>query len=104
VKFAFFSSAWGANTDDGLRVLIHNQTNGDIQLHSITFLGSSNESVPVSISLELQVQAQRYGETQLPYVDLLGGDECVARTLSENWKLAEISNYTLNPSVRNLII
>ena len=24
--------------------------------------------------------------------------------MAENWRLAEISNYTLNPSVRNLII
>jgi len=24
--------------------------------------------------------------------------------MAENWKLVEVSNYTLNPSVRNLII
>ncbi|MDB9968742.1 hypothetical protein OAE08_03635, partial [Gammaproteobacteria bacterium] len=38
------------------------------------------------------------------YIDLLSDDECIDRTMLDNWKLVEISNYTLNPSVRNLII
>ncbi|MDO8271093.1 MAG: hypothetical protein Q7U82_04120, partial [Gammaproteobacteria bacterium] len=29
---------------------------------------------------------------------------CISDTMAENWKLVEISNYTLNPSVRGLII
>ena len=104
IKFAFFSSAWGANTDDGMRVLVHNQSDQEIRLLSIEFLGSGNEATPVDVQLNLDVRAQRYAEIELDYIDLLSGDECVDRTLSENWKLAEISNYTLNPSVRNLII
>ena len=104
IKFAFFSPAWSANTDDGLRVLVHNQTDGDINLQSIEFLGNGNESRPTLVQLNIEVATQRYGEAELPYIDLISGDDCVDRTLSENWKLAEISNYTLNPSVRNLII
>ncbi|GIT21748.1 MAG: hypothetical protein CM1200mP40_14300 [Gammaproteobacteria bacterium] len=45
-----------------------------------------------------------YAEEEFEYIDLLRGDECIDRTLEENWRLAEVSNYTLNPSVRNLII
>jgi hypothetical protein len=45
-----------------------------------------------------------YAEVALPYHDLLSSDECIASTLDESWKLVQISSYTLNPSVRNLII
>lgn len=104
IKFAIYSRAWGANTNDGMRVVINNQTGNDVLLHSIQFLKDDDESSRVGLDLELRIPAGAYAETDLDYVNLLQDDECVSRTLSENWKLAEISNYTLNPSVRGLII
>ena len=104
VKFAFYSSAWGENTDDGLRVVAYNQTMSPIRLNNIVFHASTEEADTVAIELDLVVPAAGYADLEIDYVDLLRGDECIDRTLQENWKLVEISNYTLNPSVRNLII
>ncbi len=58
----------------------------------------------MEIELNLDVPSAGYADLEIDYIDLLAGDECIDRTLQENWKLVEISNYTLNPSVRNLII
>jgi len=104
LKFAFYSSAWGENTDDGLRLVAYNQTKNQIQLTSISFLKTDEESEPVNINLNLTVPALGYADVDLPYIDLLLGNKCIDRTMMENWKLVEVSNYTLNPSVRNLII
>jgi len=104
LKFAFYSSAWGENTDDGLRLVAYNQTRNQIQLTSISFLKTGEESEPVNINFNLTVPALGYADLDLPYIDLLLGNECIDRTMAENWKLVEVSNYTLNPSVRNLII
>ena len=104
IKFAIYSSAWGENTDDGLRLVAFNQTENDIRLDSIVFLKSAEDADPVPIALNLSVPSLGYADIDLPYIDLLQGDECINRTLAENWKLVEVSNYTLNPSVRNLII
>jgi|TARA_B110000438_G_scaffold274384_1_gene294511 hypothetical protein len=104
LKFAFYSSAWGENTDDGLRLVAYNQTRNQIQLTSISFLKTDEESEPININLNLTVPALGYADMDLPYIDLLLGNECIDRTMAENWKLVEVSNYTLNPSVRNLII
>ena len=105
VKFAIFSSSWGENTDDGLRVVAHNQTQEHIRLDTILFLKQETaESEQVIVDLNLEVPSQAYAEIELPYIDLLRSNECIGRTMAENWKLVEISNYTLNPSVRNLII
>ena len=104
VKFAFYSSAWGENTDDPLRLVALNQTPGPIRLDSIVFLKSSQDTGSVPVEIELELPAAGYADTQFDYIDLLQDNECIQRTLAENWKLVEISNYTLNPSVRNLII
>jgi len=56
------------------------------------------------IDIELEIPSGGYADKEFGYIDLLSGDECIDRTMQENWKLVEISNYTLNPSVRNLII
>lgn len=103
IKFAWYSSAWGANTDDGLRLVAYNQTNADIVLERITFLKSGVDT-EVHIDTNLAVSAGRYADMEIDYIDLIADDECIERTMAENWKLVEISNYTLNPSVRNLII
>lgn len=104
IKFALYSSGWGENTDDGLRLVVNNRTEKSVRLNAIEFLSSSEDYDPVRITFDLNVPASAYAETEIDYVDLLGGDECIERTIAENWKLVEISNYTLNPSVRNLII
>ena len=108
IKFAFYSSAWGENTvdglRDGLRVVAYNQTMNPVRLNNIVFHPGTEDAEPVAIQLNLDVPSTGYADLEFDYVDLLAGDECIDRTLKENWKLVEISNYTLNPSVRNLII
>ncbi len=104
IKFAFYSSAWGENTDDGLRLVAFNQTLSPIRIDSITFLKNEEGAENVHIDTALEVNSGRYADAEFPYFDLLSGDECIERTMAENWKLVEVSNYTLNPSVRNLII
>lgn len=108
IKFAFYSSAWGENSNDGLRdglrVVAYNQTMNPVRLNSIVFHPSTEEAEQVKIELSLDVPSAGYADLELDYIDLLAGDECIDRTLNDNWKLVEISNYTLNPSVRNLII
>ena len=104
IKFAFYSSAWGENTDDGLRLVAFNQTQGTIRLNSIKLLGGDEQTESILIDLDLIVPSGGYADKDLAYIDLLSNDECIDRTMIENWKLVEISNYTLNPSVRNLII
>ena len=104
IKFAFYSSAWGENTDDGLRLVAFNQTLAPIRLNSIELHGSEEATGPILINVDLKVPSGGYADKEFDYLDLLSGDECIDRTLLDNWKLVEISNYTLNPSVRNLII
>ncbi|MEX0963581.1 MAG: hypothetical protein WDZ52_06020 [Pseudohongiellaceae bacterium] len=104
VKFAFYSSAWGENTDDGLRLVAYNQTTTAIRLNSIELHSSAEQPASTHIEIDLEVPVGGYADKELAYIDLLSGDECIDRTMQENWRLVEISNYTLNPSVRNLII
>ena len=104
VRFAFYSSSWGGNTVDNIRLLAFNSTATEIKLDSVTFLKSGENDDDIFLQLGLSVPAGGYAEMELPYIDLLGNNECIERTMAENWRLAEISNYTLNPSVRNLII
>lgn len=104
IKFAFYSSAWGENTDDGLRLVAYNQTESPIRIDTITFSKASEETDPITLPLDLDVPATGYADAEYDYIDLLTGDECIQRTIGEDWRLVEVSNYTLNPSVRNLII
>ena len=104
IKFAFYSSAWGENTDDGLRLVALNQTSARIRLNSIELHGSEEATASIIIDLDLEVPSGGYADKEIDYINLLSNDECIDRTMQDNWKLVEISNYTLNPSVRNLII
>ena len=104
VKFALYSSAWGENARAGLRLVVENQQEIPIRLQSIALNGDEGEASPPALELNLEVPAKGYAETELPYVDLLSSVPCVSRTMADNWRLVEISNYTLNPSVRSLII
>lgn len=104
IKFAFYSSAWGENTDDGLRLVAFNQTQNPIRLNSIELHGSADAAKSITVEIDLEVPSGGYADKDIDYIDLLSNDECIDRTMKESWKLVEISNYTLNPSVRNLII
>jgi hypothetical protein len=108
VKFAFYSSAWGessnANLQSGLRLVVENLNDYPVQLRSIEFVPTADQAEPAKVEIELTVPAGGFAEQEMSYVDLISIDTCVAETIEENWRLVEISNYTLNPSVRRLII
>ncbi len=104
IKYAIYSSAWGEKSNAGLRLVAQNQTDHAVKLNSILFSDESNAAITTSLAIDLIVPAQAWAETEMPYVDLLSGSQCISDTMTENWKLVEISNYTLNPSVRGLII
>lgn len=104
VKFAIYSGAWNARSDAGLRVVAQNQ--GDLALRLTQVIVKPDEPAMPDIHLDvnLLVPAQAWAEQELPYLDLLSGNACVVDTMADDWRLAEISNYPLNPSVRGLII
>ena len=105
LKFAFYSAAWGENTDDGLRLVVSNQSSVSVVLEEVRFLKRPEfADDDILLKVGLAVPAGRYAEAEFRYTDLLSNNECIQRTMDSNWRLAEVSNYTLNPSVRNLII
>ena len=105
LKFAFYSAAWGENTDDGLRLVVSNQSSVGVVLEEVRFLKTPEVADDdILLKVGLAVPAGRYAEAEFRYTDLLSNNECIQRTMDSNWRLAEVSNYTLNPSVRNLII
>ncbi|MDX1491182.1 MAG: hypothetical protein R3332_07835 [Pseudohongiellaceae bacterium] len=104
IKYAIYSSAWGQRSNAGLRVVAQNTSEKAVQLNTITFEDEDNAGNRHSFDIELEVPAMGWAEVEFDYKDLLFGNECVDRIMSEDWKLVEISNYTLNPSVRGLII
>ncbi|MXY91247.1 MAG: hypothetical protein F4Y89_12015 [Gammaproteobacteria bacterium] len=104
VKFAFYSASWQENTRDPLRVVAFNPLDTSVRIESIDFVDIEAPGGSLELSLQLDVPAGGYAELEMEYVDLLGQGECIGETLAGDWRLVEISNYTLNPSVRNLII
>lgn len=104
LKYAIYSSAWGENSNAGLRLVAQNRSDTPILLDSILFSDETTPARESRLDVNLTVPPHGWAEIELPYVDLLFGSVCITRTMGENWKLVEISNYTLNPSVRGLII
>ena len=108
VKFAFYSSAWGENSNanlrSGFRLVVENRTESPIHLVSIEFEPSIEKTESEIVDINLAIPPSGFAEQEMSYVDLISINRCVTDTLEENWKLVEISNYTLNPSVRRLII
>lgn len=104
IKFAFYSSAWTVDSDDGLRLILFNETDRTVNLNSIVFQKNDEHSDRVEIKLNKVVPPLGYATAEFDYIDLLQHNDCIDRTLNGNWKLTEISNYTLNPAIRNLII
>lgn len=104
VKFAIYSSAWNARSDAGLRVVAQNQGEHSVLLMRLVFQSDDNVTPETHLALDMPVPALQWAERELAYVDLLAGSTCVGNTMQDDWKLVEISNYPLNPSVRGLII
>jgi hypothetical protein len=104
VKYAIYSSAWHLSTNAGLRIVAQNQSEEPIELRKIVFRDEAGEHEDTELDLQMLVPPLGWAEKQIAYIDLLAGSSCVARTMKDDWKLVEISNYTLNPSVRGLII
>ena len=104
VKYAIYSPAWHLSTNAGLRIVAQNHSDEAIELKKVVFTDESGEEPPSELLLNLTVPAHGWAETQVDYQELLAGNDCVERTMEDDWKLVEISNYTLNPSVRGLII
>lgn len=104
VKYAIYSAAWYMNSNAGLQIIAHNEGDTGYTLEKVVFADESGAMSDTVIQLDLEIPANGWADTQLPYVDLLSGNDCVSDTMDEDWKLVEISNYTLNPSVRGLII
>ncbi|MDO9478911.1 MAG: hypothetical protein Q7L07_19540 [Pseudohongiella sp.] len=104
VKYAIYSPAWHLSTNAGLRVVAQNQSDSPIELRSILFRDEIGNVGDSELKLNMLIASGKWAELQLPFQDILSGNECVKRTMADDWKLVEISNYTLNPSVRGLII
>lgn len=104
IKYAIYSSAWSARSDAGLRLVAQNVSEHEVILESILFQDEEDPLNRALLALDLAVQPHAWAEKEMAYVELLFGSECIERTMLEDWKLVEISNYTLNPSVRGLII
>lgn len=104
IKYAIYSPAWHLSTNAGLRVVAQNQSQTPVELRSIVFRDEIGNVGDSELSLNLLIEPGKWAELQLPFKDILAGNECVKRTMADDWKLVEISNYTLNPSVRGLII
>ncbi len=102
VRFAIYSGVWSGRSDAGLRIVARNSGTRSLQLESLT-LAQGSGGQPV-MHLALAVPAAGWAEAETAYVDLLSDDQCVTDSLSDEWKLMEISNYPLHPSVRGLII
>lgn len=104
VKFAIYSGAWNARSDAGLRVVAQNQGDFPLRLTQVILHPDDPAMAVTHLHVSLMVPAKGWAEQELPYLDLLSGSACVVDTMNDEWKLAEISNYPLNPSVRGLII
>jgi len=104
IKYAIYSSAWGTSSDAGLRLVAQNLSEHEIILESVLFQKEDDPQIKTRLSLDLTVRPNAWAEKEMVYMDLLFGNECIEKTMQEDWKLVEISNYTLNPSVRGLII
>ena len=104
IKFAFYSSAWGIDSDDGMRLVFYNENDAKINLSSIVFQKNEPKHESIEVRINKEISPLSYATADLEYIDLLQHSDCINRTLNGGWKLTEISNYTLNPSVRNLII
>ena len=104
VKYAIYSAAWHLSSNAGLRVVAQNQSDAPVELRSIVFRDEIGNVGDSELSLNLLIEPGKWAELELPFKDILAGNECVKRTMEDDWKLVEISNYTLNPSVRGLII
>lgn len=108
LNFALYSPSWASSAEQnllsGLRLVVDNHTESPILLDSLEFAADVANMDSRKLDIDLRIPATGLAEKELIYTDLLSLNACVNKTLQENWRLVEISNYTLNPSVRRLII
>jgi hypothetical protein len=102
VRFAIYSAVWSGRSDAGLRIVARNSSARALRLESLTL--AQGDSAQPDLNLALDVRAEGWAETETRYIDLVSDDQCVTDSLRDEWKLMEISNYPLHPSVRGLII
>ena len=102
VRFAIYSAVWSGRSDAGLRIVARNSGNRALQLESLTLTQAAGGQP--ALNLALAVPAGGWAEIETRYIDLVSDDQCVTDSLRDEWKLMEISNYPLHPSVRGLII
>ncbi len=102
VRFAIYSGVWSGLSDAGLRIVARNASTRALQLESLALAQASGGQPALSVALA--IPAEGWAEVETAYVDLVSDDPCVADSLRDEWKLMEISNYPLHPSVRGLII
>jgi len=104
VKYAIYSAAWHLTSNAGLRIVAQNQSETPIKLKKVIFRDEIGDEGDTELQLDILIPALGWAETQIPYQNVLTGNDCVNRSMQDDWRLVEISNYTLNPSVRGLII
>lgn len=113
IKFSLTSDSWGGNVNTGIRLFANNVSERPLQLNSVFLEGDKEESrlLPdeddFMLSIDIEVSAGKWAETMIDYIDLSYGTDCIEEALHDDgsqWKLVEISNYALNPSVRSRII
>jgi hypothetical protein len=102
VRFAIYSGVWSGLSDAGLRIVARNASTRTLQLESLALAQASGGQPALTVALA--IPAEGWAEVETAYVDLISDDPCVAESLRDEWKLMEISNYPLHPSVRGLII
>ena len=75
VKFAFYSSAWTADSDDGMRLVLFNENNVAINLTAIVFQKTDQGPKTIKIELNKEIPPQGYATKELEYIDLLQGND-----------------------------
>ena len=67
LKFAFYSAAWGENTDDGLRLVVSNQSSVGVVLEEVRFLKTPEVADDdILLKVGLAVPAGSYAEAEFP--------------------------------------
>lgn len=113
IKFSLTSDSWGGNVNTGIRLFANNVSQRLLHLNSVFMAGDEAETRlqpeedDYMLTLDVDVRAGKWAEVMLDFIDLSFGTDCIEEALhgeGSQWKLVEISNYALNPSVRSRII
>jgi hypothetical protein len=75
IKYAIYSPAWHLSTNAGLRVVAQNQSETPVELRSIVFRDEIGNVGDAELSLNLLIEPGKWAELQLPFKDILAGNE-----------------------------